>query len=121
SLFLFWEAPAWWPWIIVAALAAGLGGATGWVAVGGRLSRPAWWRAALAGALGGGVVHPYYWVLVGCASGELFSPSDFLNGCLLSLMVMGIVTVPAGIFAALRCRALGRLNPSSQPTPNESL
>jgi hypothetical protein len=106
---VFWAAPAQWPGLVLAASAAGLGGATGWAAVCGRLSQPAWWRAALAGALGGVLLHPYLFLLVGCLSGEFLSPSDLLKGCLFSLLVVGVITVPMGILAALCCRALSLL------------
>lgn len=95
----------WSSWAL-AGIAAGFGGVTGWAIACGRLGCPAWWRAAVAGLLAGVLLHPYYWFLAASTSYTDPSPSNILQGSLLSLMVIGVVTVPVGLGAALCCRGL---------------
>ena len=106
SAVVFAKAPNLWLGSAGAAVAAGLGGATGWAVTCGRLPRPAWWRVAIAGGLGGVFLHPYFWFLGGCLSGRLPTMSEVLTGTQLSLMIVGIITIPAGVAASLCCRAL---------------
>lgn len=106
---VFAQAPNWWLGSAVAAVAAGLGGASAWLPVCGRAPRPAWWRAGVAGAFAGVLLHPYYWLISFTLSGDLPSAADLLHGVVFSLLAVGLITVPAGMVAGLSCRALASL------------
>jgi hypothetical protein len=120
---VFAGAPRWWTGTATAAVAAGLGGASAWPLVCGRTARPPWWRAGVAGAVAGVLLHPYYWLLAGVGSGEVPTLAMVVEGSLLSLLVVGVITVPAGAAAGLCWRAAafvrrGRTTePGAAPAP----
>lgn len=101
---VFAHAPARWSGSIVVAAAAGLAGVAGWAVVCGRCCRPAW-RAVLAGISGGVLVHPIYFLLVSIPCGGLLTLTELLQGTVFGLVVLGIITLPAGAVGALVSRA----------------
>jgi hypothetical protein len=105
--YLFSDAPGFWLAAGVTGISAGLGGAMGWAIACGRLARPAWWRVLISGILAGLLVHPWFLFLGACISFQPISFRDLLTGWLFSLLVMGVVTLPAGVLAALCCRFIG--------------
>jgi hypothetical protein len=110
ALALFWRAPKVFEGSIVAALAAGLCGLLGWAALCSGTTLPAWWRVILAGVLVGIMIHPVYFLTESFVQADFLSPGDLFIGSLFSLIVAGIITIPAGIVAAALSRALiGRL------------
>ena len=114
SVFVFWNAPRIWSGVILAGVAAGVGGGLGWLLVCGNQLRPAWWRTTLAGIFAGVVLHPVYLLLSSLLTGELMVWSDLFTGSMFFLLIGGIITVPAGIAAAVACRiAGGWWNPSA--------
>jgi hypothetical protein len=98
----------------VAGVSAGLGGAIGWAVACGRLARPAWGRVVISGMLAGLLVHPLYNFLVACISMEPISLGNVFSNSLFTVLVLGVVTLPAGVFAALCCRFFGQLKKSRE-------
>jgi hypothetical protein len=106
SIVVFDQAPNRWSGSVAPAGAAGIGGLIAWAAICGRTSRPGWGQAAAAGALAGVLLHPCFWLLGAMQAGQLICISDLVRGSMLSLLVVGIITVPAGVVAGLCCRLL---------------
>jgi len=52
-------------------------------------------------------VHPWYNFFGACISSQPISLGDVFYGSLFTLLVMGVVTLPAGVFAALCCLFVG--------------
>lgn len=108
--------------LLVVGLPAGLGGATAWTMVCGRLRQVAWWRAALAGAVSG-ILSPVY-LCVGAWLVSLFfhwgeetlsQPTqpigEQISGFVVVLLFLMVYTIPVGLVAGFIYRALG--NPSA--------
>lgn len=113
ALAVFSNAPRIWSGSALVALAAGAGGWLGWLLLCGIQSRPAWWRTIAAGILAGVALHPFYLLLECFYAGEMIALSDFLMGSMFFLLVGGIISVPAGVAAAVACRIFGAWgNPS---------
>src|SRR5262245_16096223 len=115
GLVLFQSAPRWLSGSIIAGGAAGLAGGLSWWATYSRNPPSHLWRFILAGIIAGIVCHPFYWFISGAAQGSLLPLSDLLFGSLFSCIVAGIVTIPAGIVAALLCRLLIKWLPVAVP------
>lgn len=106
---VFANAPNRWGGCFTAAAATGLGGAISWPLTCGRRTRPQWRRAVLAGGLTGILLHPFYWLIAGALSGEGLSPRQLVGSSLFSLLVVGVITVPAGALAGLCCRGVASI------------
>ena len=110
---LFWQAPRIWEGSIVAGLAAGTGGFLGWTALCAGWAKPAWWRSLLAGVVAGIAVHPLYFFFLCALQRNWMAPSDFLIGSMFSLLVAGVITIPAGVVSAAISHVVsGRLFPT---------
>jgi hypothetical protein len=109
SAYLFSNDQGVWLGAGVTGISAGLGGAMGWAIACGRLARPAWWRVVVSGILAGLLVHPWFNFLGACISSQPISLRVLLTGSFFTLLVMGVLTLPAGVFAALCCRFFGQL------------
>jgi hypothetical protein len=106
-ILLLGRSPYFWSLVAQTALAAGASGMMGWALACGRLVRPTLGSVLLAGVLGGLLVLPCTMclgVLGTIPDGEQFSLSDFMNEILLGWRLSGVLTIPAGVLAAVCCR-----------------
>jgi len=104
------DGPSGWPKDLLAGFATGLAGLTAWRLICGRSSRPAWSAAIGAGIFSGILFHPYYHFMAAWLAGLWRWPPALLMaslfGSLIGLVAAGIITIPAGVVAAIACRTL---------------
>ncbi|MCC6129097.1 MAG: hypothetical protein IT186_04150 [Acidobacteria bacterium] len=124
ALFVLWNgrATGWWVVVFSAGLASFLAGVFFWRVFSSRDGRISFPRAGLAGAFAGALSHPLAWyiaILVSLLTGtkgygeiRVLGPIDGLWASLVmsfwSLLLIGWITVPAGVLAGLLYLGLHR-------------
>lgn len=118
---VFGPAPASISGCLIAGIATGFAGIISWALICGVTRIPDRVIACCAGIVTGVLLHPIYFFLTSGLEGLFLSLKDLILGSCFSLLVIGIITIPAGIFASMLIREILEINSPTISTDETDL